>query len=71
LSFGVTGHDKLKNVFLSLQQCLIEVMKCGGGNNYKLPHMGKEKLARHGLLPDIIACPLALYKNAHERLNTA
>jgi hypothetical protein len=49
------GHDKLKNVFMSMQQCLIEVMKCGGKNNHKLPHMGKEKMARHGLLPDNIA----------------
>ena len=63
-SFNAMGHDKLKNVFLSLQQCLIEVMKCDGGNNYKLPHMGKEKLARQGFLPDNIACPLALYNSA-------
>jgi hypothetical protein len=64
-------HDKMKNVFLSLQQCLIEVMKCGGGNNYKLPHMDKEKMARHDLLSDNIACPLALYSSARERLYTA
>lgn len=70
-SFNAMGHDKLKNVFLSLQQCLIEVMKCGGGNNYKLPHMGKEKLTRQGCLPDNIVCPLALYNSARERLNTA
>ena len=70
-SFNAMGHDKLKNVFMSMQQCLIEVMKCGGGNNYKLPHMGKEKLARQGCLPDNIACPLALYNSARERLNTA
>jgi hypothetical protein len=44
-SFNAMGHDKLKNVFLSLQQCLIEVMKRGGGHNYKLPHMDKEKMA--------------------------
>jgi hypothetical protein len=40
-------------------------------NNYKLPHMSKEKLARHGLLPDNIACSLALYNNACKRMNTA
>jgi hypothetical protein len=39
-------------------------MKCGSENNYKLPHMGKEKMARQGLLPDNIACPLALYNSA-------
>jgi hypothetical protein len=65
------GHDKLKNVFLSLQPCLIEVMKCGGGNNYKPLHMDNEKMARQGLLLDIIACPLVLYNSTCERLNTA
>ena len=54
-SFNAMGHNKLKNMFLSLQQCLIEVMKCGGGNNYKLPHMCKEQLARQGFLLDSIA----------------
>jgi hypothetical protein len=64
------GHNKLKNVFMSLQKCLIKVMKCGGGNNYKLPHMGKEKLAQRGLLPDNIVCSLVLYNSAREHLNT-
>jgi hypothetical protein len=41
------------------------------GNNYKLPHMGKEKMVRESLLPDIIACPLALYNSARKRLNMA
>ena len=70
-SFNAMSHDKLKNVLLPLQQCLIEVVKCSGENIYKLPHMGKEKMARHGLLPDNIACPLALYNSERERLNTA
>jgi hypothetical protein len=56
-------------VFLSLQQCFIEVKKCGGGNNYKLPHMGEAKMAQHDLFPDIIAYPLALYNSARECLN--
>ena len=46
-------------------------MKCGDGNNYKIPHMGKEKMAQHDLLPDNIACPLALYNSARKRLNKA
>ena len=39
-SFNEMGRDKVNNVFLSLQNCLIEVMKSAGGNNYKVPHMG-------------------------------
>jgi hypothetical protein len=31
--------DKINRVFLTLQSCLIEVMKVGGGNGYKIPHM--------------------------------
>jgi hypothetical protein len=31
-------------VFLILQGCLIEVMKDGGGNKYKIPHMCKDRL---------------------------
>jgi hypothetical protein len=34
----------LNRVYLSLQSCLIEVMKAGGGNRYKIPHMNKERL---------------------------
>jgi hypothetical protein len=39
----------LKNVFLSAVPYRVPNIS-GGGNNYKLPHMGKEKMARQGLL---------------------
>jgi hypothetical protein len=29
---------------------LIEVMKAGGGNKYKIPHMNKERIEALGLL---------------------
>lgn len=45
-SFNEMEKDKLNDVFLSLQNCLITVMKVNGGNNYKLLHMGKARLAR-------------------------
>ena len=32
------GLVTLNGVFLTLQGCLIEVMKDGGGNRYKIPH---------------------------------
>jgi hypothetical protein len=34
----------LNRVFLTLQECMIEVMKDNGGNRYKIPHMSKERL---------------------------
>jgi hypothetical protein len=40
-------HNK---VFLTHQQCLEQIILCDGGNNYKLPHMGKERLLRQGQL---------------------
>ena len=43
--------EKIDDNFLTLQCCLDEILKCGGGNNYKIPHMGKEKLRREGRLP--------------------
>jgi hypothetical protein len=37
-------QDMTNRVFLTLQGCFIEVMKLGGGNGYKIPHMNKERL---------------------------
>ncbi|MFI5421594.1 MAG: hypothetical protein ACHQ1H_11555 [Nitrososphaerales archaeon] len=68
-AFNEMGREKLNNVFLSLQQCLIEVMKVNGGNNYRLPHMGKEKLARQGRLPENLQCPIDVLKAAQEALS--
>ncbi|KAL6586047.1 hypothetical protein OROMI_002691 [Orobanche minor] len=49
-SFEKMEPSKLNTVFLSLQQCMLEIMKVKGQNNYKLPHMGKDRLERLGLL---------------------
>ncbi|CAD6253685.1 unnamed protein product [Miscanthus lutarioriparius] len=35
--------DTLNRVFLTLQGCLVEVMK-DGGNKYKIPHIDKDRL---------------------------
>lgn len=67
--FNNMERYKLNNVFLSLQHCMIEVLKSGGDNKYKLPHMGKDKLQRQGLLPENLCCPLELYQSAQQRRN--
>lgn len=60
-SFTELESFKLNNVFLSWQQCMIECMTVKGGNNYKVPHMGKEKLERKGLLPLNLKVPMNLH----------
>ncbi|KAM0874828.1 hypothetical protein ACQ4PT_037170 [Festuca glaucescens] len=53
--------DKINKVFLTLQSCLIEVMKEGRGNGYKIPHMYKDGLQRAGNLPNVLGCDRELY----------
>jgi hypothetical protein len=43
--------DKLACSLVTLQSCMIEVMKEGGGIGYSIPHMGKEQLRAEGRLP--------------------
>ncbi|XP_026386574.1 uncharacterized protein LOC113281887 [Papaver somniferum] len=45
-AFNELSAQALNDVFLSLQLCMVEVLKLHGGNNYKLQHIGKKKLAR-------------------------
>ena len=56
-------QDMVNRVFLTLQGCFIEVMKLGGGNGYKIPHMNKERLERLGMLPTRLSCDLQLYQS--------
>ncbi|XP_058223067.1 uncharacterized protein LOC131332786 [Rhododendron vialii] len=55
-------HD-LDSVFLSLQACMVEVMKVNGGNNYKLPHIKKPQLMRDGVLPSHLECGQDVVEN--------
>jgi hypothetical protein len=55
-SFNALTADSLNDVFLSLQMCMEEIMRCDGGNNYKLRHMSKAKLRREGRLPMTLMC---------------
>jgi hypothetical protein len=53
----------LNRVFLTLQGCMIEVMKDGGGNRYKIPHMDKDGLEARGMLPKSLGCDRQLIEN--------
>ncbi|KAJ1284222.1 hypothetical protein BS78_03G188400 [Paspalum vaginatum] len=59
-----------RSVFLTLQGCMLEVMKSDGGNRYKIPHMSKEKLEALGILPRSVSCDRQLYEKVVEFLNT-
>jgi hypothetical protein len=54
----------LNRVFLTLQGCMIEVMKDNGGNRYKIPHMNKERLEALGMLPRALSCDRHLVERA-------
>ncbi|MFI5421695.1 MAG: hypothetical protein ACHQ1H_12070 [Nitrososphaerales archaeon] len=68
-SFNEMDREKVNHVFLSLQNCFINVLKVHGGNNYKLPHMGKAKLSRQGRLPDNFSCPVDVLQAAKSILD--
>ncbi|XP_047942997.1 uncharacterized protein LOC125189809 [Salvia hispanica] len=67
-SFEELSPHTLNNVFLSLQGCLLEIMKVHGGNGYKLPHMKKARLSRLDSLPITLEVEEELVKEALEYL---
>jgi hypothetical protein len=50
-AFAEFPPSKLENGFLTHQCCLNEILESHGSNFYNIPHMGKEKMRREGLLP--------------------
>ncbi|CAD6272331.1 unnamed protein product [Miscanthus lutarioriparius] len=59
----------LNRVFLTLQGCMIEVMKDNGGNRYKIPHMSKERLEALDMLPKVLSCDSQLVQRALKLLS--
>ncbi|XP_042056175.1 uncharacterized protein LOC121800731 [Salvia splendens] len=51
-SFAELSPQTLNRVFLSLQACLTEILRCRGGNGYKVPHINKDRLQRTVGLPN-------------------
>ena len=68
-SFNAITRETLDNTFLTYQSAMESAMKAGGSNQYKLVHMGKEKLRREGKLPVSIICDPNSISAAHEALN--
>lgn len=61
-SYEELSLTSLNNVFLSLQGCMVEIMKCIGQNSYKLPHMKKGALIRADALPLNLKVPEELVR---------
>ena len=53
-AYGEYPFRKLNQVWLTLQSCLNMIIENDGGNDYKIPHMGKESMDRRGLLPGVL-----------------
>lgn len=69
-AFQTFPSEELNNVFLTLQSCMIEVMKNSGDNNYRIPHMNKQKLMRNGQLPNCIQFEPEVLLMAEAALNS-
>lgn len=54
---------KIEFGFLTHSCCLDEILQIYGGNDYKIPHIGKEKLLREGQLPIQIGVSEAAYES--------
>jgi hypothetical protein len=46
--------DKLARSFVTLQYCMVEVMKVGGGVGYDPPHNDTERRQAEGRLPNAL-----------------
>lgn len=60
-AFEELSASKLNDTFLSLQHVMECIIADFGGNNYKLPHMGKNRLRTQGLLPQNRTCDELAY----------
>ncbi|KAL6838300.1 hypothetical protein ACP4OV_031899 [Aristida adscensionis] len=56
-------------IFSTLQLVMIEAMKGGGGNNYKIPHIKKALLERQNALPAQLKCDANLVQEVCRQIN--
>ncbi|GMF18282.1 unnamed protein product [Phytophthora fragariaefolia] len=56
--------DAVNDIFLTLQACMLAILREEGGNLYELPHLKKAKLRRAKRLPIRLRCSRELYQSA-------
>lgn len=59
-SFEEFPSTKSNHIFLTLQLCMVEIMKARGSHHYKIPHINKAMLERRQQLPIQIKCDSTL-----------
>ncbi|XP_074293241.1 uncharacterized protein LOC141620210 [Silene latifolia] len=64
-------HESMKLNFnyLTLQSVMVEIMKCRGHNDFKIPHMSKESLLRQGILLTNLTIDAQLVRECLEYLD--
>lgn len=67
-AFDEYPAERSNGIFLTLQSCMIEVLKQSGGNRYKVPHMQKAVRERLGNLPVALQCAASIVNDAIESL---
>ncbi|KAM0899316.1 hypothetical protein ACQ4PT_021375 [Festuca glaucescens] len=70
-AFDEHPAERNNRIFLTLQDCMREVLEQLGGNRYKVPHMRKEVLQRLGTLPVTLQCTANFVKWAIDSLQDA
>ncbi|XP_058726901.1 uncharacterized protein LOC131598302 [Vicia villosa] len=68
-SFETFSTVKSNHIFLTLQSCMIEIMKIRGSQKYKIPHFKKEMLEHQGQLPKQLKCDPTLVQDVLRYLN--
>lgn len=63
-AFEQLQFEPLDNVFMTMQSVMHEVLKCDGGNQFKIPRMSKERKRKEGSFPATLACDRAVYEKA-------
>ena len=53
-AYGEYPMCKLNHIWLTLLSCLNMIIENDGGNDYKIPHMGKKSMKRRGLFPRVL-----------------
>ncbi|XP_028787991.1 uncharacterized protein LOC114743975 [Neltuma alba] len=67
-SFESFPSTKSNKIFLTLQCCMVEILKDRGSNKYDLPHIRKEVMEKEGPLPNQIKCDPKLVQEVMEYL---
>ena len=68
-SFEEFSTIKSNHIFLTLQSCMIEIMKVTSSNNHRIPHLKKVMLESENQLPIQLKCDSALVQDIFRCLN--